>query len=226
MVAPLDPKRAQAALNKISSRDANWSKAQALIFVEQAFSSLDAGDLQAASKLINKARKTSPDALELRLAQAAYYSKAPFPGLGRSDLKELTKTGKVSYEGAPLQYARALAELAWIDTRWSQDSARRDPLRLSSFLDRFTTLSKSLRARYPFKVRRIPGQDPRLIVSNSGKSALTVDVVGPGVDELIELDPEAEYTFVFNKAGVARVTAPSGEFSLLVEAYAGIDYSP
>jgi Tfp pilus assembly protein PilF len=227
MVAAIDPKRAQEALDKISPRDSSWQRTQALIHIEAAFAQLDAGDIGGARKLIDRAVAVAPEALEVRLAQAHYFARTPFPGLSRKELKKLARSGKVNYaDGKPLQYARALAELAWIDERWAQQAARRDPLRLASFIGRFTSLAQSLRASYPFKVRRVPGEEPRFIVSNPGKTVATVDVVGPGVDEAVELDPEAEYTFVFDEAGLIEVSAPEGEFSILVESYAGIDYAP
>jgi tetratricopeptide (TPR) repeat protein len=226
MAVSIDPKRAQEALDGIASKSGLWKRAQALVLTEQAFESIERRSLQDAERLLDRATEIYPDALEVHLAWASWAAAAPLEDLSRRDLKRLEKEGKVGYAGAPTQLARATAELAWVESRWARPSAKTEALRLPAFSERLAAAKAKLSGAYPFETRLVDGDAPQLVVINQSGKIVTVDVVGAGVDEAVELDPEADYTYEFEEAGVAKVEGPAGSFYLALESGVAITFNP
>lgn len=226
VVAEVDVQKGHALLEMIEPVDTKWRRVEALIHVIDARKRMEAGELAKAKKLIDRAQSSFPDLLDARLAYAQWLALDDFSGLSRKDKQRLESEGLVDYPSTPSRHGQALAELLWVKARYEEPAQMREPLRMPGFRGWLARLETELRGLLPYEARKLPGEEPRLIISNTRPSPLTVSVDGPGLDEQKEIMPGEQATFVFDRAGLVRLELPEGRKALLAEAWTGLLYAP
>jgi tetratricopeptide (TPR) repeat protein len=209
---------AEKMMENIPDSVEHWHRVHALVGVSRAQRALADDDLAAAQAALAASGREFPDLLEVRLVKAEILARTRIDGLTRTDAKEFRRLKTYSVPGGVVnRYAEALAELEWARARWEEESVRLDPLRMPAFGARLGALEATLRSFYPFKVRKLPGKNPRVAIYNRGKKPIKVSVTGPGATDTHEIAPGKTKTSVFEDSGFVHVDRGDKELGLFAE---------
>jgi tetratricopeptide (TPR) repeat protein len=223
-MSAIDQDSAEEMMRRIPESSEHWHRVHALVQTGRAQALLAEGKLQEAQTALTAAGLEYPDLLEVRLVRAEILARTPIPELDRKERKALDKHGVIAYPaGERMRYAEALAEVKWCRSRYEEEAAQLDPLRMPAFGARLATLEGDISAFYPYPVRKLPGMNPRIRITNSGVASVTLEVSGPGVEEELSLAPGANKTLSFDDPGVAQISFADKQWALVAEGRTLID---
>jgi tetratricopeptide (TPR) repeat protein len=196
---------AQAALDEIPAAAQHHDRVQAIVHVAAAREHVRKKEFEAARERLELAR-AFPDLLELHLIEAELLMNTEMPGVTKTELADFKRIGAYKLpRGRANHYAQALSEIIWAHARFEEPNEQRERMRMPGFARELKQVEDELREIIPFEVRRIPGDEPRVIVKNPGSEALTLKVIGPGVNESVPVEPGKSHTAVFERPGLAIV---------------------
>ena len=217
-MSAVDQDSAEEMMSRIPESSENWHRVHALVQAGRARHHLADGKIDLAQEALTKAGEEYPDLLEIRMVRAEILIETRIPDLGRGDYKLLRKHGTVTYPGGvPKRYAEALAEAQWCRARYEEEWVKLDPLRMPGFGARLATLEADITAFYPYKVRKLPGANPRVRLTNTKKEPLEVSVSGPGIDETVKLAPGEDKSLVFEEGGITELEFGETHWALIAE---------
>jgi tetratricopeptide (TPR) repeat protein len=217
-MSAVDQDSAEEMMQRIPESSENWHRVHALVQAGRARHHLVEGNIEEAQAALTKAGDEYPDLLEIRMVRAEILIQTRVSDLGRGDYKLLRKHGTVTYPGGvPKRYAEALAEAQWCRARYEEEWVKLDPLRMPGFGARLATLEADITAFYPYKVRKLPGANPRIRFTNTKQEPMELTVSGPGIDETVKLAPGENKSVVFEEAGIAEIEFGDTHWALIAE---------
>lgn len=225
-MSAIDQDSAEEMMKRIPESSENWHRVHALVQTGRAQHHLANGKLEQAQIALAAAGKEYPDLLEVRMVRAEILARTPIGDLGRKERKLLASKGTITFPGGKhMRYGEALGEVQWCRARYAEEAAQLDPLRMPAFGARLATLEGDITAFYPYPVRKLPGNNPRIRVTNTTGATLVVSVTGPGIEEDVSIAAGANTTLVFEEEGVVQFEFAETHWALVAERRTLVDMS-
>ncbi|HVI03895.1 MAG TPA: tetratricopeptide repeat protein [Enhygromyxa sp.] len=198
--------------------DPEYNRVRALVETVYARKMIGIGQLSAARTAVEKAERYDPTLLETHLVRAELEAESRFPELKKTWAENFREIATYSYPGGRINnYARALAELRFIQAKFD-DAAARDYLRAPAFQKRVEQLEAKIKAFYPYEAELADAADKTtLVFAREESGEYEVKVQTPKGEQSIKVPGESQIELPLGAPGFVIVHGPGGRKALFAE---------
>lgn len=198
--------------------DPEYNRMRALVETVYARKMIGIGQLSAARSAVEKAERYDPNLLETHLARAELEAESRFPELKKTWAETFREIASYSYPGGRINnYARALAELRFIQSKYD-DAAARDYLRAPAFQKRVEQLDATIEGFYPYEAQLADAPDKTtLVFAREESGEFEVKVQTPKGEQVVKVPGESQIELPLGAPGFVIVHGPGGRKALFAE---------